>query len=319
MGVSRLLDMLKDEDYGPCRVEAEAMLHAGDLTPGDKAAVFHALSRSLCGLGFNQEALGPGELAVHFARETEQWDLLGRAICNLAFIYGLNRLYYAAVVRMEEYFDYLSRYDRSGSLVGWVYYNQAVFYREWGQMQRALECYEKAYQWSLAYETDPERTEKCRANLAWHCLRMGLCDRVSPLLSLSDRYLKERPDDRDAITRHWNNLAYQAYLQGDYERTVDIALATVRAAADLPVRRAYACLILHHTARALGMPKQAAGLAVLVRIQAFAARRPDIDEEVCRSVMQVQQQAGISLVEDLFRDLGQSVRRTGKVPLGPAI
>jgi hypothetical protein len=73
-----------------------------------------------------------------------------------------------------------------------------------------------------------------------------------------------------------------------------------------PPRKAQACLILHHTANAMGMGREAMGMGVLARIQASVARRPDLEEEVIRSMLRFQQQQGLPLMEELFRALNEA-------------
>jgi hypothetical protein len=71
-------------------------------------------------------------------------------------------------------------------------------------------------------------------------------------------------------------------------------------------------------ARALGRERVAMGIGVLARIHAIVDQRPDLEEEATRSLVQMlQQQEGLSLMEDLFAELGLTIRsrQDGAEPL----
>jgi hypothetical protein len=136
----------------------------------------------------------------------------------------------------------------------------------------------------------------------------------------SEEYLVQYPNDLDARARHWNNLAFHAYMTGEYRRAMETAARIVGLRGATPLRKAYACLTLHYTARAMGKERVAMGMGVLARIQASVARRPDVEEEASRSLLQMlQQREGVPLMEDLFAHLGLAVRpqQDGAEPLPP--
>lgn len=309
MQIVALSDLLRQGRFGECRAGAETLLLQGDLDPQGLGGVYLALSRSLSALYANQEALGPAELAVHYARQCGDNDLLGRAICHSAYVYHENRLYKRAVARLAEYFYYYSLYRYARSLEGWVLYNMAVFHRAMGRGTKALEYYVKAYRWHLSEGAEPQLVEKCRANLAWQHLKMGELEPAEVYMEGSEEYLIQFPNDLDARARHWNSLAFHAYMTGSYRRAMETAAHVVGLRGVTPLRKAYACMTLHYTARSLGKERVAIGMAVLARIQASVARRPDVEEEANRCLLQMlQQREGLPLMEDLFSELGLIVR-----------
>lgn len=318
MEVGDLSALLRQRRFGECREGAERLLLQGGLTPVELAAVYLALSRSLSVLSGHQEALGPAELAMHYARSCGENDLLGRAICHSAYTYHENRLYKRAVARLAEYFYYYSLYKQARSLEGWVLYNMAVFYRAMGRGTKALEYYVKAYRWHVAEAPDPQQVERCRANLAWQYLKMGEVQPAEAYMEGSEEYLVQFPNDLDARARHWNTLAFHAYMTGAYFRAMETAARVVGLRGVTPLRKAYACLTLHYSARALRKERVAIGMAVLARIQASVARRPDVEEEATRSLLQMlQQREGLPLMEDLFAQFGLTPRprQDGAEPL----
>lgn len=318
MGLAQLSDLLRQGHYTACREQAERLLFQGDLDPVGLAGTYLALSRSLSALCANQEALGPAELALHFARDCGESDLLGSAICHSAYVYCENRLYKRAVARLAEYFYYYSLYREARSLEGWVLYNMGVFYRAMGRGTKALEYYTKALRWQERERAEPQELERCRANLAWQALKLGQVELAEACMAGSAAYLELYPSDMDARARHWNNLAFHAYLTGAHRRAMELASQVVGLRGVSPLRKAYACLTLHYTARSLGKERVAVGMAVLARIQASVARRPDVEEEASRSLLQMlQERDGLPLMEDLFAQLGLAMRprQDGPEPL----
>lgn len=320
MEAALLSDLLRHGRYADCREVAETLLLRGGLDQWGLAVVYLALSRSLSALHANQEALGPAELAVHYARDCGDNDLLGRAICHSAYIYHETGLSKRAVARLTEYFSYHSLYKQARSLEGWAFFNMAVSYRAIGRGTKAVEYYGKAYRWHVSEGADPQQVERCRANLAWQHLKMGEIEPAEAFMEGSEEYLVQYPNDLDARARHWNNLAFHAYMTGEYRRAMETAARLVGLRGVTPLRKAYACLTLHYTARAMGQERVAMGMGVLARIQASVARRPDVEEEASRSLLQMlQQREGIPLMEDLFSQLGLVVRprQDGAEPLPP--
>lgn len=320
MDLAQLSQLLRQGRYAECREAAETQLVRGGLDDLGSALVYLALSRSLSALHANQEALGPAELAVHYARDGGDCDVLGRAICHSAYVYHENGLSKRAASRLAEYFHYYSFYTHARELEGWVFYNMAVFYRAMGRGTKALEYYEKAHRWHLSEGTHPQQVELCRANLAWQHLKMGEIESAEAYMEGSEDYLHQHPNDLDARARHWNNLAFHGYMTGEYRRAMETAARVVALRGVTPLRKAHACLTLHYTAKALGKERVAMGMGVLARIQASVARRPDVEEEATRSLLQMlQQKEGMPLMEDLFAQLGLVVRprQDGAEPLPP--
>jgi tetratricopeptide (TPR) repeat protein len=303
-----LANLLGAERFHEAREAAEVLLHRGGLNARELAQVYLALSHSLSALQAGQEAVGPAELAAHFARESAEYDLLGRALCHLASLCYDNRLYKRALSCLEAYFAHFTLCNRARALEGHVFHRTACCFQAMGRGLKALEYFEKAYRWHR--QGEPPLLDQHRADLAWQCLRLGKVERAEELLAESENYLRSAPNDLDARARHCCNVAYRAYLVGNYSEALDAAIRTMGLKGATSLRKAHACLVLHYTARAMGLQREAQGVAVLARIQASVARRADLEEEINRSMLQVQPQAGLPLIEELFRALRQAGQAT---------
>lgn len=311
MLVAALSGLLGERRYGECKELAEAILRRGGLTDGDRGYVYLALSSSLSALHANQEALGPGELAVHFTRAAAEYDLLGRALCHLAAVYRENGLYKRAVGCLDEYFQAFSLYDRARALEGRAFGQLAQSYQAMGRGPRALEYWRKAHRWHVDYQAEPQVVDLYRGKLVWQLLKLGQLESVAPLMAESEAYLRQAPNDLEARARYLNNLAYQAYLTSRYGLAIDTAARVMGMRGARPVRKAQACLTLHYTARSLGLVREAVGFGLLGRIHASVARRPDLEDEATRALLHMHQREALPSVEELLRELGRRQGTSG--------
>ncbi|HLN62668.1 MAG TPA: hypothetical protein VK464_14070 [Symbiobacteriaceae bacterium] len=311
MLTSALGDLLSERRYGECRELAETILRRGSLTDGERGIVYLALSSSLAALHSNQEALGPGELAVYFSRCAGEHDLLGRALCHLAEVYHENGLYKRAVGCLDEYFLAFSLYNLARALEGRAFGQMAQSYQAMGRGPKALEYWRKAYRWHMDHRTDPQLVDLYRGKLVWQLLKLGQLEPVGALLGDSEAYLRQAPNDLEARARYLNNLAYQAYLTCRYGLAIDTAARVMGLRGARPVRKAQACLTLHYTARSLGLVREAVGFGLLGRIQASVARRPDLEDEATRALVHMHQRETLPSIDELLRGLGRRPGSSG--------
>lgn len=308
MDANDLAGLLDEGRYAECRSAAEELLRHASLSDAERARAFLALSYCTVALHAGQESLGPAELAVHFSRQASDYEVAAHALCHLAFLCYEHRLYKRAAQCLEEYFQYLPLYSEAKTLEGWVLAHMGLFYQAMGRAPKALEFYEKAYEWHAERAVSAAQIDQHRAEWLWQLLKLGRVDEARDLLSASGAYLREHPNDLDARARYYNNKAYYHYLAGHYATALDIALQTMQVRGIAAVRKAQACLILHYTTRAMGLWKDARGLATLARIHANVSRRPELEEEATRALLHLQHDSGLPLMDDLFRNLSRMAR-----------
>ncbi|HWI53417.1 MAG TPA: hypothetical protein VNT01_14845 [Symbiobacteriaceae bacterium] len=305
MEISTLAALLDEQRYGDCRDAANELLRTCSLPDADRAQVFLALSYSLSALQSGQEAVSPAELAVYFSRQAGDYDLLGRILCHLAMLYHELGLHKRAAACLDEYFQYFALYERSRLLEGWVLSKLGLFYQAMGRAPKALEYCKRAYGWHVASESPTQLVEEQRGNLIWQHLKLGQLYQARELLSISNAYLRQVPNDLEARAGYMNNQAYRYFLTGSYGAAIDSAVQVMHMRNVAPVRKAQACLTLHHTARAMGLEREALGLGTLTRIQANVAHRPDLEDEACRSLLHTRQAQRLPLMDELLRSLQQ--------------
>lgn len=314
MNVSQLASLLDEGRYAECRAEAESVLRHAPLTDQDRARAFLALSYSSAALHAGQEALGTAELAVYFSRQSGEYEVTGHALCHLAFLCYESRLYKRAVHCLEEYFRSFTLYGEAKTLEGWVLAHLGLFYQAMGRSSKALEYLEKAYRWHQDRGALPPQVDHHRAEWVWHLLKAGRVEQVRDLLAASATYLCEYPNDIDARVRFYNNHAYFHYLRGSHEAALDYAMQAMQVRGISAARKAQACLTLHYATRALGLWKEARGMATLARIHASVSRRPELEEEATRALLHLQTDSGLPLMDELFRSLGKMARTAVGAP-----
>lgn len=304
MAVHSLADFLQANRFRECKEAAESLLRRGALSTVEQAQVYLALSRSLAALNDSQDGLGAAEIAIHLARQTQEYDLLGRACYHLAELCHDNRLYKRALTILDEYYRYFTLYSVAKGLEGRVLHVTALCHQAMGRGAKALEYFGKALAWFLARGEHPHLSEICRAGLTWHLLRMGELNATDKLLAESEAYFRLCPNDLEARARYLNNLAYKACLQGNYPEAISRALRLVDQRGIAPAHKAQACLTLQQATQALGLAREAYGLGLLAKIQASVARRPDIEEEAVRSLLKLRHGEEPPMMEMLAQKLG---------------
>ncbi|HWI65234.1 MAG TPA: hypothetical protein VNT75_25670 [Symbiobacteriaceae bacterium] len=296
---------MEEHRFGDCRDAATELLRTADLTGGEKAQAFLALSYSLAALQSGQEAISPAELAVYFSREAGDYDLTGRALCHLAVLYGENGLGKRAVACLDEYFQLYGLYGRARALEGRVLAQLAQLCLAASQVQKAVAYGKRACQWYVDHDESPRAREEQRGRLTWLYLKAGQVEPAKELLAATQEYLREAPNDLEARACFLSNTAYRYYLIGAYTSAIDMAVQVLEMRGVAAVWRAQACLTLHYTARALGRTREALGFGTLARIQATVARRADLEQEAIRSMLHIGQKEGLPLMDELLRSLRQ--------------
>lgn len=301
--------LLSEQRHSECLETAEQFLTKPDLPDVERAQAYLALSLSRAKLLHIQEAITPGELAAYFSRQSGAYDLLGRALCHLAVLYHETRLNQRAVGCLEQYFQFFTLYTRAKELEGWVLAYLGQCYQAEGRHPKALEYLGKAYRWHWYQVSSPQSLDEHRAEFIWQALQLGQVDEARPLLADSECYLCQAPNDLEARARYWNNVSYLHYLTYDYSAATKHALSVVHMSNIPALRRAQGCLTLHHIAKAMGRHKEALGWGALVRVQAHLARRPDLADEVTRSILHMQQVDGVPSIDELADAASQWTRR----------
>jgi tetratricopeptide (TPR) repeat protein len=310
--VGTLAALLDERRFGDCRDAATALLRTGELDDGARAQVFLALSCSLAALQSGQEALGPAELGVYFGREAGDYDLVARALCHLATLCHESGQHKRAIACLDEFFQYFGLYRMAKSLEGWVLGRLGLLYQAMGRGTKALEYFRRAYQWHLAADSSPQLIEVHRGNLTWQLLQLGATTEARELLAQSAAHLGRAPNDLEARACYLNNLGYSDYLSGNHRAAIDLCIQALHMRNVPAAWKARACLTLHYTARAMGRLREAMGLGTLARIQANLARQPHLAEEATRSMLHMQQHAGLPLMDELLRSLqAQTVLAAG--------
>lgn|GEM_PF-2815949 len=303
--VAALAGLLADRRYAECRTLSEELLRCDGLSAHAKAQASVALSRSLQALGAGQEALSPGELALHFGRESMDYDLVGSILCHLSSLCLENGLHKRGLTCLEDYFTFFHAYTEARDLEGWVLSRIAHVHQLSGRSTKALEYFARSYRWHEDMGAGPQLLEQHRADLIWQCLRLGHLDRAEALLQLSRSYLELAPNDIEARARYLNSAAYREFMTGQHGTALQLAAQVVHLRGVAPQHKAQGYLTLHLAARSRGLSCEAVAAGMLAKIQAGLAHRTDLESEVVRSLLQMQRGASVSCLEELAGSLAK--------------
>lgn len=185
---------------------AEQLLAGANLSREDRAGVLRALCECRNRLGDPAAAIRPGHDAVLLARESGQWDLLGRALIDLAAAYYFCSHYKEAAATYREYLALCERFEAARSLAPRVQYNLAVALEAHGRLTEAITVLETLLQGDLP-GVEAWELNRYRQKLAFLLLEARRLAGVPALLIACEEYVQAHPDDGAAQCHLWNDRA----------------------------------------------------------------------------------------------------------------
>lgn len=295
-------EMLAGRRFEEMRQMAQTLLDNEQLSTREKAVCHDALALAHSFLNDHGKAVPAGEIAVYLARESGDFDLLGEAIYHSGIVYGRRRWHEPAADRFEEYFQYLSLYTTAKELQPKVLFNQGVAYRWLRDYRTSVKKLRQA--WELVRETQGQRQQNYRWDLVWVCMLAGELDGVPELLAQGRAYLNQHPEDREAYFQQLNDEARYALLTGDLADAYKKAMEVIKQGDAFPDMQAVAGLTVHYLAVKRGMHLDALIIGCYVKQKAAAARRPDLDEEISKSIIEIDARSDGALMRELLNQLG---------------
>lgn len=277
----RLLQTLLEKQQWAAALEVATTLVT---TPGvslqDRAFCYFAQCRALSNLGRYSAALEPGQRAVHMAGEQQGYDLLGRALVEVAWAQYWLQMYSEARTTLERYLADLPRYSaetRSRQMD--ALFNLGTIYRALGEREMALTQFIKA--WEMARrQGDSGKAEHVRSTAVWEAIEVGRLDVADRLLPHGEQYLRTHPGDQTARAMHLLDLARYGLAVDDIPAATARALESLTWAENQPALMARAFLLLYNAARRTGDQDLAAATGMFALRKAEQAERFDLMAEV---------------------------------------
>lgn len=276
-----VIDLLEHQEWSPCADLAAKALAEGGWTREQQAYINYALCRSLGNLDRYSVALQPGQFAVFLAEETGDYELLGRALSELAWVqHRIRGMEHLAVETQRRWFQYYERYRQNRNHYLTAQLNLGVYLRASGLFAEALEQFKRTSR-EARQRGDRRIAQLASSYAAWEALRL---ERISEAESLIREGETDKTADPWMRALHLVDLAQLALKKGNTAVAAGYALRAVMLSEQAPDMFARGMEILHRVAEKSGDPEAAIVAAIIAKLKAEATARQDMVAQIRASV-----------------------------------
>ncbi|MDB4895810.1 MAG: hypothetical protein JWN15_2072 [Firmicutes bacterium] len=302
--VDYLLKLMEDGEFQTCMQLAEQQLHKGGLTLAELAKVNLAICRCRLGLHDTYGAIPSGLLAVKLARDTNEWDVLGRALLNLGTAFVGIRQYDHALHHFYSYFEHLHKYTTAHRFEGAIWKHIGITHQRKLETDQAIDALHRARKWFEKQAIDVS-VFTCTHDIVNTVLQKHQADPETSLapaeemLKAEFALVRKYPDDTYYRATYLHDKAAH-YLRADR-----IPRAMVCAMKAMEIRKgdhdlAFHChMVLHRCCRLVGDAKQALGYALAARVQALQAHHYEFEFLASQAMAEVIREQGSRVVQEL--------------------
>ena len=300
MGVRDLVRMLDNQEYQACMKAAESMLLLGQLSPQEQTMAYHALCRSRIGFQDYFGAAEAGNAAVEGARQTGDYDMLGRALLDLGVAQVHIRQYEPAIQTFSTYLLCRAHFDAALQHEGKVFFNLAVTFRRIGRYDDALQYALAARRW-FDQAGDALAADESRRSAVATLLLAGRLDEADRLLREGDAY-QQSIDEPQALLEHTLQRSELHLLRGEHTCSIELAFSALEGAGDDLALQSRSHLLLCQNALAMQRWKDALGFALAARVAAIDGRFYDLEFEASELMFGLLQNQGFDLLRELDQE-----------------
>ncbi|MFZ5816879.1 MAG: hypothetical protein ACOY93_16555 [Bacillota bacterium] len=312
-----LIRLLEEGEFKKCLRLAEQLMLKGGWSLSEMATINLAICRCRLGIQDPYGAIAAGMLAVKLARDSGEYDLLGRALLNLGTAYVGIRQYDQALQQFYSYLDFLPQFNEARRLEGAIWKHIGVTYQRKLESEKALEALTRAREWFSDRGIDYS-TFTCTHDLINTYLQMHETDPMTSLDPVRELLAQQREIARRNPRETYFEGTYLLDLAAFYLHEGRIARAMVAANKGMEVHRGdrihtFHCqLLLHRCAMEKGDARRALGHALAARVQAVDGRFYELEFLASQAMADVIKQQGPDVVRQLDEeylamgvDLGQ--------------
>lgn len=301
------MKLMEDGEFQTCMRLAEQQLTRGGLTLAELAKINLVICRSRLGLQDSYGAVPSGLLAVKLARDTAEWDVLGRALLNLGTAFVAIRQYDHALHHFYSYFEHLHQYQIAQRFEGAIWKHIGITHQRKLETDQAIDALQRARKWFEKQEIDLS-TFTCMHDIINTLLQKHSADAatslapVEELLKAEFLLVRKYPDDT------YYRATYLQDQAAHYLRAGRIPRAMVCAMKAMETRKgdhdlAFHChMVLHRCCRLVGDAKQALGYALAARVQALQARHYEFEFLATQAMTEVIREQGAKVVHELEKE-----------------
>jgi tetratricopeptide (TPR) repeat protein len=263
-------DLLASRNWEAAILGADHLLADSESSTDQQAFCHYARCRALSNLDRYGVALEPGRQAVQLATATQDWDLLGKTLLELGWIYYNLKLYEDAISVLTRFLEHLPQFgDDARSRQVDVLIDLGSNYRALEDHELALSYFTQA--WELSGQPDsqakPETAERARSQAVWEAIKLGRLDIAEQLLPAGDRYVEAFPEDDRGVAGHYIDQAQFSLLTKKWECAQAWAMKAIPHAKKHPELIARVFLIVYNVSTETGRYDDALS-AALVALQA---------------------------------------------------
>jgi tetratricopeptide (TPR) repeat protein len=275
-------DLLASRNWEAAILSADHLLADTKLSIPRRAFCHFAQCRALSNLDRYGAALEPGRQAVQLATDIQDWDLVGRTLLELGWIYYNLKLYEDAISVLLRFLEQLQQFGNE------LRSRQVDVLIDLGSNYRALEDHEVALSyftraWQLSCQTDsqvdPQTAERARSQAVWEALSLGRLAIAERLLPGGDQYVEAFPEDDRGRAGHYIDLAQFSLLTKKWEIAQSWALRALPHAEKHPEFIARVFLIIHNVSTETGRYEDALTAALVALQVAQKESRLDLVSE----------------------------------------
>lgn len=309
--------LMEDGDFQSCIRLAELQLLRGGFTLPELAKVNLVVCRSRLGLHDASGAVAPGLLAIKLARDTGEWDVLGRALLNVGSAFIGIREYDQALHQLYSYFEYRHYYASAARFEGAVWKSIGVAHQRKLETEQAVDAFQRARTWFARRDVDLSVftcTHDLIATYLQHAAQGGAhsLEAVAELLQNQREIVLKYPDDTYYRGTHLSDQAAYYLQAGRYRRAIVCALKAMEVRQGDPELAFYCHMVLHECSKVMGDSKQALGYALAARVQAIQARHFELEFLASQAMVEVIRQKGARVVRELddeYQAMGIDLRQ----------
>lgn len=284
MGVDTLRRLMAERKWVLAEALADDLFHVGAFADSESAYVAYALARSRSNQDKYSTALEPGQVGAYLARQSQDFDLFGRCLLELAYIESrIPGQEQEAVHTYHQFLDHRQHYsDDVRFTIPDALFNLAVVERNCGKASDAMQHFREAVESARRVGTTPERIEVYTRNLRWQALQVGDLALSESLIRDGEAYCKRHPEAKTARVHLLNDKAWYAVSTGNHDLAVPLILEAITLGDSIDDSSALAqsVLIWSRICEKEGNLDGAMGLGIWAHIEAQRSQRPELVAEV---------------------------------------
>jgi len=283
---------------------AEQQLIRGGWDRSQLAQVNLVICRCRLGLQDPYAAVPSGLLATKLARDTGEWDLLGRALLNVGTAFAGIRQYDQALHHFYSYFEHSFRYTTSRRLEGAIWKHIGVTLQHKQESEKAIEALNRARAWYTANDVDLSAFtvthDLVNTYLGMHDTDPNTnLDPVVDLLAFERAIVRKFPSETFYAGTHLLDRASYYMHGGRLGRAIVCAMQVLEVRKGDHSLAFFAHMVLHRCTKLTGNPKQALGYALAARVEALKDRRFELEYLASQAMADVIRQQGKEVVREL--------------------